>query len=81
MKTHRSVSCCWSSELVSIQHVWIQLNMYFFVSHDNHVAQLGVKQQRLYTYAKLFEIELFICIKMDLALNNLEWLIKRNQTK
>ena len=24
---------------------------------------------------KLFEIELFICIKMDLALNNLQWLI------
>ena len=24
---------------------------------------------------ELFEIELFICIKMDLALNNLEWLI------
>ena len=23
---------------------------------------------------ELFEIELFICIKMDLALNNLQWL-------
>ena len=33
----------------------------------------------------LFEIELFKCIKIDLALNNLEWLIyhktKPNQTK
>ena len=32
----------------------------------------------------MFEIELFICIKMDLALNNLQWLIcyktKTNQT-
>ena len=31
-----------------------------------------------------FEIELFICIKMDLALNNLQWLIchkiKPNET-
>ena len=34
---------------------------------------------------ELFEIELFICIKMDLALNNLQWLMchktKQNQTK
>ena len=34
---------------------------------------------------ELFEIELFICIKMDLALNDLQWLIcyksKPNQTK
>ena len=34
---------------------------------------------------ELFEIELFICIKMDLVLNNLQWLIchkiKPNQTK
>ena len=30
----------------------------------------------LTTYAKLkFEIKLIICIKMDLALNNLKWLI------
>ena len=32
----------------------------------------------------MFEIELFVCIKMDLALNNLQWLIchkaKLNQT-
>ena len=26
-------------------------------------------------YAELFEIELFVCIKMDLALNNLQLLI------
>ena len=36
-------------------------------------------------YTGLFEIELFICIKKDLALNNLQWLIchriKPNQTK
>ena len=35
-------------------------------------------------YAELFEIELFICIKMDLVLNNLQWLMchetKRNDT-
>ena len=34
---------------------------------------------------ELFEAELFICIKMDLALNNQQWLIfhetKPNQTK
>ena len=34
---------------------------------------------------ELFEIELFICIKMDLTLNNLQWLIchkiKPNQTQ
>ena len=24
---------------------------------------------------ELFEIELFLCMKMDLALNNLQWLI------
>ena len=33
----------------------------------------------------MFEIELFICIKMDLAINNLQWLMcgktKQNQTK
>ena len=33
----------------------------------------------------MFEIELFICIKMDLELNNLQWLIchktKPNQSK
>ena len=31
---------------------------------------------------ELFEIEMFICIKMDLVLNNLQWLIcrKQNQT-
>ena len=27
---------------------------------------------KLWTYAKLFKIELFICIKLDLALNNLQ---------
>ena len=26
-------------------------------------------------YTELFEIELFICIDMNLALNNLQWLI------
>ena len=34
-------------------------------------------------WTELFEIELFICIKIDLALNNLQWLkchkIKPNQ--
>ena len=30
---------------------------------------------KLCTYTKLFEIELFICIKMDFALNNLQGLI------
>ena len=31
---------------------------------------------KLCTYAiELLEIELIICIKMDLALNNLQWLI------
>ena len=29
-----------------------------------------------YLYStELFEIELFICIKMDLAINNLQWFI------
>ena len=47
---------------------------------------------KLRTHAKLiclkteyFEIEQFICIKMDLALNKLQWLMcpqnKQNQTK
>ena len=32
---------------------------------------------------ELFEIEQFICIKLDLGLNNMQWLIchKSNQTK
>ena len=35
---------------------------------------------KLYTH-ELFEIELIICIKMDSALNNLQWLIcHENQT-
>ena len=40
-------------------------------------------KQKLYLYeTELFEIELFIRIKMDLALNNLERLIRhKNQTK
>ena len=33
---------------------------------------------KLCTYGELFEIELFICIKMDLALNNLQ---SKSQTK
>ena len=41
---------------------------------------------KLFTHVKLFEIELIICIKMDLALNNPESLIchkiqTTNQTK
>ena len=42
------------------------------------------KQKRLYLYeTELFEIQLFICIKMDLALITFNgWrAIKRNQTK
>ena len=43
------------------------------------------KKRKLYLcWTELFEIELFICIKMDLALNNQQWLIrhkpKPNQT-
>ena len=35
-----------------------------------------METKKLYLYeTELFEIELFICIKMDLALNNLQWLM------
>ena len=45
-----------------------------------------MRNKELYLYKiELFELEQFICIKMDLALNNLEWLMyhktKPNQTK
>ena len=32
-------------------------------------------QIELFGIVGLFEIELFMCIKMDLTLNNLQWLI------
>ena len=50
---------------------WIVLNRHLTV----------YKQKNYSCYTELFEIELFLCIKMDLALNNLQWLIctKPNQ--